>query len=106
MANGSNEPIAKPQRSKRIHNPFKARWTRERDPAAMAASRSTWCHYCGRTGMAIHRHHLVTRGAGGSDRQTIDLCAKCHDDFHTTGRITREQLEIAAERDRLGDLER
>ena len=54
------------------------------DPAALAAQRSTACEVCDATGRPIHRHHIRSRGAGGSDRRenTIDCCHDCHDRIH------------------------
>jgi len=30
-------------------------------------------------------HHLVSRGAGGSDRTAIPLCRDCHREYHNVG---------------------
>jgi len=36
----------------------------------------------------IAPHHVFTRGSGGSDYETIPLCAYHHNEAHNTGRNT------------------
>ena len=36
----------------------------------------------------IHAHHLLTRGAHGSNDSVISLCAKHHYEYHTLGKLT------------------
>lgn len=78
-------PIAKPRRKRLARDRFQGlaqpKPLREIDRAAMATPRSPRCLHCGRPG-PTHRHHLKTRGSGGSDRFTIDLCPFCHDATH------------------------
>lgn len=54
------------------------------DPAHLAWIREQPCHACGGINL-IHAHHsTVGRGLSRktSDRETIPLCAWCHDEFH------------------------
>ena len=54
------------------------------------------CLACGKyiqeddRGKRTEPHHVVSRGAGGSDDEInkLDLCVKCHRSFHHIGWIT------------------
>jgi len=87
--------LEKPKRKRldrnRFQNPPIPKVLREIDRAALATPRSLYCECCGRTDQAIHRHHLKTKGSGGSDRNTIDLCVTCHTRTHA-GRISKAEL--------------
>ena len=50
--------------------------------------RSKSCAVCQSTN--VDAHHLVTRGAGGSDYQTIPLCREHHQEYHQYGQKTFE----------------
>lgn len=87
--------LEKPKRKRLDRNRFQGlaipKTLREIDRAALATPRSPFCEFCGRTDQAIHRHHLKTKGSGGSDRNTIDLCVTCHTRVHA-GRISKAEL--------------
>lgn len=57
------------------------------------------CEVCRLLAMR-HPHHIVTRGAGGSDDPVnlIWLCAKHHDEVHTKGSETFAQEHGLEER--------
>lgn len=57
------------------------------------------CEACGRWARIFH-HHIVTRGAGGSDEDVnlIDLCLPCHTEVHVVGRDTFAELYHLEER--------
>lgn len=40
---------------------------------------------------AIHAHHSVTKGAGGSDYTAIPLCHICHHEIHSIGRFSFQE---------------
>lgn len=42
--------------------------------------------------LAADAHHVTSRGAGGSDYQTIPLCRKHHRELHHWGRTRFESL--------------
>ncbi len=68
--------------------------------------RSPRCEWCGKAGIRLHPHHVVSRGAGGSDfvLNLIALCPvftgnNCHGLFHD-GHITQKDfLAIVAARE-------
>lgn len=57
------------------------------------------CEICGRMDLALHVHHIHSRGAGGADEDgnLVCLCCLCHDRAHRW-RIPRELLTRVAER--------
>ena len=54
-----------------------------------------YCEYCGRQDIALHAHHVVSRGAGGDDLESnlVCLCAICHTKAHA-GNIGRDKLRM------------
>ncbi len=44
-----------------------------------------------RCDQTIHSHHVKTIGSGGSDYQTVPLCALHHSEVHNIGRETFAQ---------------
>ena len=51
----------------------------------------TWsCCVCGNE-YAIHAHHVISRGAMGSDKTAVPLCSQCHTELHTKGKKTFEE---------------
>lgn len=67
--------------------PKMRRW---RDPKAVEEGKrrlfatGKWCQICGRGGVAIHAHHIRSRGAGGADapENLVWVCADCHSRIH------------------------
>lgn len=57
---------------------------RIRDRAYLAWIRLKPCVGCRR--IAKQAHHVIARGAGGSDYQTVPLCFRCHRQVHDFGR--------------------
>lgn len=56
---------------------------------------------------ADHAHHVVTRGAGGSDLTAVPLCAKHHSEIHNIGTDTfSERYNLNLTRERLNLLEK
>jgi hypothetical protein len=39
----------------------------------------------------IEAHHVVSKGRGGHDRQTVPLCTKAHGELHSRGKKTFER---------------
>ena len=60
------------------------RLLRRTAPEYLVFVRTRPCIVC-RSG-ASDAHHLVSRGAGGSDYQAIPLCRKHHSEIHQVGR--------------------
>ena len=61
---------------------------------------SRYCMICG-TPNGLHKHHIISRGAGGKDNpeNLIDLCWKCHHKTHE-GWISKETLwQLVGKRD-------
>lgn len=60
------------------------------DPKAVKEARrrlfatGKWCQICGRSDLAIHAHHIRSRGAGGADtpENLVWVCAECHTRIH------------------------
>ena len=71
-----------------------------KDPELLKRKRSaTRCEWCGKV-RPIDIHHLLSRGAGGSDvdENLASLCRVCHSDVHN-GKIKARQLrELVAKR--------
>jgi len=43
-------------------------------------------------------HHVISRGAGGSDRQTVPVCWMCHAKIHAGYNIPKDELLKAGKR--------
>jgi hypothetical protein len=92
-------PTGQPVKPKREGPPRKGRerdekylaWIRklpcllDHRPAWFGVSGGMAAHLC--TGK-VEAHHVKTRGAGGSDRQAVPICALAHRQFHDWGRAT------------------
>ena len=68
---------------------LRQREPRVMDPRHLAKVRELPCClrgmvFDGCLGM-VHAHHVKTKGAFGSDKQTIPLCAIHHNEFHRSG---------------------
>lgn len=50
--------------------------------------RESRCCVCG--AWPVHAHHEPSRGAGGTDKDTVPLCPTCHDERHRWGRAAFE----------------
>jgi hypothetical protein len=71
------------------------------DEKLLASFRGGWCEWC-RTAVAVHAHHLYSRGAGRCDvrENVVSLCAVDHANTHNGKSPTREQLlELVAARE-------
>ena len=80
------------------HAPSKVRKATHDDPEVAAAARALGCAVKGRVGKLngkswlhvcdgpIDPHHIKSRGAGGKNEgNTVGLCRRAHDQFHTMG---------------------
>lgn len=67
---------------------LRQREPREKDPDHLEKVRQLPCYlsgiFEGCLGI-VHTHHVKTKGAGGSDRQVIPLCAIHHNETHRRG---------------------
>lgn len=54
------------------------------------------CDVCGKPGPS-EPHHARTRGAGGSKRDLLPLCLRCHREAHDGNGISRERAMERAE---------
>jgi hypothetical protein len=71
-----------------VSNTFRAQppeFNRETDEFYLSLVRSAPCCVCGNRAEASDPHHLITRGAGGSDLCAIPLCRRCHAKLHKLG---------------------
>ena len=58
--------------------------SRDRDPQYLAWVRGRPCCVCG-AAPPSEPHHMVTRGAGGSDCLVVPVCRVCHSSAHSMG---------------------
>jgi hypothetical protein len=59
---------------------------RQVDPVFLDRVRRARCAVVGCAQIYIDPHHLVTRGAGGSDYTVVPLCRTHHAEVHTIGK--------------------
>lgn len=56
---------------------------RQKDPEYIKYIKGHCCLLCMAEG--VDAHHIITRGAGGSDYTTVPLCRACHSKVHRLG---------------------
>lgn len=80
-------------------NPKRAKARRERDFGTKAEYiRSMPCCACGKDGPSDPHHH-PTRAAGGTSKDLVPLCFRCHREFHDAGAETfqaRHNVDLKA----------
>ncbi len=66
------QPVPKPPRKRKKKRP------------GFVGEPKRYCEKCGRTDVAIHRHHIIPRSRGGNDSEEnrVDLCVYCHKEAH------------------------
>lgn len=73
--------------------PVRQRQPREKIPEHLGFIRSLFCAVRDATCFGvIEAHHVITRGAGGSDRDCVPLCTKHHAEGHRIGWSTFQRI--------------
>ena len=82
-------PIKRHTRMRRVNRKRLAARRAEQFGPQAEWCRTLPCCVCGRKPPS-DPHHIVSRGAGGSDRDCVPLCRDCHTEIHTIGRDSFE----------------
>lgn len=78
----------------KIEPTYVKKQTREEDETYLRFIRGQTCLMHGANCFGIiHAHHVVSRGAGGSDYTCVPLCFYHHQKIHLSGKETFQRLE-------------